>query len=650
MRNFLLSASLLFTAILGAQPVIVINEVDADNPSTDTMEFIELKTETANMSLDGYVIVLYNGSDNQSYESYGLDGYSSNVNGLFVIGTSIVSPTPDYILPKADNNVQNGADAVAVYQDDASNFPNDTPITTTNLIDAFVYDTNDSDDVELLGGLGVSVQYNEDAAGDKDNHSNQRKADGTYEAKGPTPGALNDGGGVIQKDITITTTNKEYNEGDSFDITFTTSENVGSDLVINYTLVNGSFDASDYTGNLSATIISGSSSISTTIAIVNDTHDEGNEVLIVKYNNLDADYQAINDNYEIDIIDDDFATSAWGTPLNPTYDVITSTAAEDYYQSLEGKSGQDLKDAITAIISNTNVVRAQTYGDVWDMVKEADVNPENNNEVWLLYTEQGRAKTDQQGSSAGVGLWNREHIYPQSRGGFEDGTSTAADGKDVFMTTDATHIEHGHSDAHSLRPADSGENSSRSNRDFGDDYDGPVGNAGSWKGDVARSVMYMALRYNVLDVVVGDLDNTTVGELGDLTYLLTWHSADIPDDYEMNRNNIIYDWQKNRNPFIDMPNLVDYVYGDKIGQVWNSSLSIVSHETRLSFYPNPIINEITFESSITGNINIISLEGKTVFNRKISSKKVDLSVLKSGIYLFEIRTNTNIYKGKIIKK
>ena len=650
MRSFLLSAFLLFTAISGAQPVIVINEVDADNPSTDTMEFIELKTETANMSLDGYVIVLYNGSDNQSYESYDLDGYSSGVNGLFVIGTAIVSPTPDYILPKANNNIQNGADAVALYQDDASNFPNDTPITTTNLIDAFVYDTNDGDDAELLSGLGVSVQYNEGAAGDKDNHSNQRKADGTFEAKTPTPNVLNDGGGVTQKTITISSIVTEYNEGDNFDITFTTSENVDSDLVINYTLINGSFDTDDYTGNLSVTIINGSNTISTTITIVDDTNDEGNEILIVKYDNLDANYQAINDNYEIDIIDDDFAISAWGTPLNPTYDVINSTAASDYYTSLDGKSGQDLKDAITAIISNTNIVRAQTYGDVWDIVKEADVNPENNNEVWLSYTEQGRAKTDQQGSSAGTDLWNREHVYPQSRGGFSGGTSTSADGKDVYMTTDATHIEHGHSDAHSLRPADSGENSSRSNRDYGDDYDGPTGNAGSWKGDVARSVMYMSLRYNALDVVEGDLDNSTIGELGDLTYLLLWHSTDTPDDYEMNRNNVIYDWQKNRNPFIDMPNLVDYVYGDKFGQVWNSSLSVYKYEIGIHFYPNPVIDEITFESSITGNIKIISLEGKTVFNKKISSEKVDLSVLKSGIYLFEIITNTNIYKGKIIKK
>lgn len=650
MKQTLLFTLLFIVTCIHAQ-VIVINEVDADNPSTDTKEFIELKTSTANMALDGYVVVLYNGSNNLSYESFDLDGYSSDANGLFVLGTSGVSPTPNYVFSKADNVIQNGADAMAIYQDDAVNFPNDTEIKSTGIIDAFVYDTNDADDAELLTGLGVTVQYNEDEGGDMTSHSNQRKEDGTYETKEPTPGALNNGGGIVSPTITIETSQTSYTEGDDITLKFTTSENVTSNLTINYTLVNGAFSESDYTGNLTTTISEGTASVDVNITIVDDNENEGNETIIVKYDNLDATYKATNDSYAITILDNDYTTSNYGTPLNPTYSNVNSTAPEDYYKNLNGLSGQELKDAITAIIANSSIVRAQTYGDVWDMLKEADENPENNNEVWLLYSEIGRAKTEQQGSGSSIGKWNREHIYPQSRGGFSDGTSTSADGKDIFMATDATHTEHGHGDAHSLRPSDPSVNSSRSNNDYGEEYSGPTGNKGSWKGDVARSLMYMSLRYDALDVVNGNPDNSTVGEMGDLTYLLAWNSSDNPDDYEMHRNNVIYDWQKNRNPFIDLPHLADYVFGDKIGSVFNVSTTIQNQTVDMvKYFPNPVVETIIFPNISNGILSIYDITGSLKLQEKITKTSIDLSMLSKGLYIFKVKSANLTYSGKFVKK
>ncbi len=648
MKIFLLPILLFVSSFLTAQ-TIVINEIDADNPSTDTKEFIELKTASPNMSLDGYVVVLFNGSDDQSYEAFDLDGYSSDANGLFLMGTAGVSPTPTLVFDGADNVVQNGADAVALYMADASDFPNDSPITQDNLIDVVVYDTNDSDDTGLLEGFGVTVQWNEGENGDKDNHSNQRKDDGTFEAKEPTPGALNDGGGTQLTSITISTINTEYTEGESFDITFTSSANVSSDLVLNYTLSNGNFDSEDYTGSLTATIDSGTTAISTNIVLVDDTADEGIETLVVKLVDLDSGYQAMNDNYSVTIKDNDYSTSPWGTPTAPTYDMVSSTAPEGYWSSLSGKSGQELKDAITEIIADPTEVRAQTYGDVWDILKEADQNPSNNNQVWLLYTEIGRDKSLQQSSGSGVGMWNREHIYPQSRGGFSDGTSTSADGIDVYMATDATMTQHGHSDAHHLRPADYQENTSRSNSDYGEQYNGPEGNKGSWKGDVARSIMYMALRYNDLDVVSGNPDDSTVGQLGDLDSLLIWHKRDMPDDYEMNRNNVVYKWQKNRNPFIDLPELVDYIFGEKSGDLY-TAVQILKNESDIKFYPNPVVDEIVFNRNISGKISIVNIVGKEVLKLECNSNRLDLSDLKTGIYILKITTASTIYTNKFIKR
>ncbi|MBK7407152.1 MAG: hypothetical protein IPJ40_03140 [Saprospirales bacterium] len=62
------------------------------------------------------------------------------------------------------------------------------------------------------------------------------------------------------------------------------------------------------------------------------------------------------------------------------------------------------------------MVRAQAYADVIDIVKEADQNPENSNQVWLVYLEEGRPKIDIQTTANNTGVWNREHTYPRSRG------------------------------------------------------------------------------------------------------------------------------------------------------------------------------------------------------------------------------------------
>ena len=179
---------------------ILINEVDADQTGTDGAEFIELYDGgVGNTSLDGLVIVLFNGSDDASYMSYDLDGYSTDVNGYFVIGSSLV-PNVDYDLGPLTNLIQNGTDAVALYTGDAVDFPNDTPITTDYLIDAIVYDTNDSDDPALLVLLNAAEpQVNEDGNGNKDTESNQRIPNGsggarntsTYAQTVPTPGTEN---------------------------------------------------------------------------------------------------------------------------------------------------------------------------------------------------------------------------------------------------------------------------------------------------------------------------------------------------------------------------------------------------------------------------------------------------------------------------
>lgn len=650
MKNIFSFLLFIFSSITCAQ--VVINELDSDTPSTDDKEFIELKSTVPNFPLDGYILVFFNGNAtsptaNQSYYTIDLNGLTTDANGITLLGNSQVSPAPDKIF--ADNIIQNGADGVGLYLGNPSDFPEFTLATKTNLTNALMYDTNDADETALMDLLGVTAQYNEGQNNLQTTQSVQRKTDGTYETKNPTPGANNDGSGITFNGITITTDTTNKNEGDSFPITFTTQNNVSSDLTFTFSLNNSAFNSADFTGNTTVFIPSGSKTFTTTILLTDDVLNEGDEILNIKFGAIPSQYKRLNDNIEIRVIDNDFIVSPFGTPLNPTYGVVSSTAPAGYYDSLEGLSGAALKQAIQDIIANPAVVHAHNYGDIIDILKTADQNPKNSNEVWLMYVEQSRSKLEFQDTGINTGKWNREHIYPQSRGGYTDGTLSIPDGKNIWLPTNADDILAGHADAHHLRAEDGAENSLRSNRDYGlTGYNGPTGTKGSWKGDVARSIFYMAVRYNALSVVNGDIADTTVGQLGDLATLLTWNTLDPADDFEMNRNNYIYTWQVNRNPFIDYPDLANYIWGNKAGQVWHFNLSSNAFaHLKVNLYPNPVKKSITISGlNEAATIEIYSSTRTKILEQNFIGETQLTIDLPSGIYFAKI----NAGKQSIVKK
>jgi hypothetical protein len=176
--------AILFTAFgmsqtkQGAQ--YFINELDADQDGTDTLEFIEIKTNPANTSLDGMLLVFFNGNNavNGSYTTIDLNGFITDSNGLIIIGDDAV-PGVDIAIG-ASNKIQNGPDAVALYFGIPADFPNGTAPTATDLVDAIVYAKGEPDDVDLLMDLNETTQYNEDLNNNSEQESLQRLADGTY--------------------------------------------------------------------------------------------------------------------------------------------------------------------------------------------------------------------------------------------------------------------------------------------------------------------------------------------------------------------------------------------------------------------------------------------------------------------------------------
>ncbi|RCW92053.1 endonuclease [Winogradskyella arenosi] len=632
--------------------ILLINELDPDSPSIDTHEFIELKSETPNFSTDGYILVFFNGSSSggdRSYFTYDLNGLTTDINGLLVIGSSNITPFPQALM--SENVIQNGADAVGIYQAPLSDFPEETIATQVNLIDAMVYGTNDSDATGLLNKLGETTQHN-DSGTNANPKSIQRFVDDlgnvTFQSVTPTPRRENDGSGIDVNAIAISVEETQLDEGAVFEITFTADTNVSSDLNFNISLSNIGFNTADYTGNTSITILSGENAATTSISIVDDAEDEGDEVLKIRFLDLVEPIIANNGDIEIRVVDNDFTVAPWGTPLEPTYGVVESTQPEGYYDSLDGLAASELRQALQDIIADPSVVRAQTYTDVIDILKEADQNPLNSNEVWLVYLEQGRAKLDYQTSSLSTGKWNREHTFPRSRGGFDSiEDDEIADGIDIYWTTTADSLRHGNSDAHALRAVDGPENSTRNNKFYGE-YNGPTGTAGKFKGDVARSVFYMAVRYNGLEIVNG-FPEGSVGDFGDLATLLDWHRNDPPDDFEMNRNNVVYNWQFNRNPFIDQPGLIEYIWGTNVGEPWEQALSVEDNELLgVSVYPNPSSGKIYVSGLDTAaQIKVYALDGRLLKTLELQSDNVDLKVA-AGVYVLKLTSENRSFIQKII--
>lgn len=239
---------------------------------------------------------------------------------------------------------------------------------------------------------------------------------------------------------------------------------------------------------------------------------------------------------------------------------------QGYYDSAQGFTGDTLKTALNLIIKDhTQFPYTSSGTDVWDILKETDRDTLNANNVLLIYS--GWSVNAAQEFNGGSG-WSREHIWAKSRGDF--GTAIGP-GTDV----------------HALRPCDVSVNSARNNRWFAEcsteyiDGNGATGSytsSSQWvwkpndnvKGDVARMIFYMATRYEgangepdleVIDSIPSD--NFTNDPIhAKLSDLYQWHLDDPVDDWERNRNDIIYySYQNNRNPFIDHPEYATLIWG-----------------------------------------------------------------------------------------
>lgn len=122
----------------------------------------------------------------------------------------------------------------------------------------------------------------------------------------------------------------------------------------------------------------------------------------------------------------------------------------------------------------------------------------------------------------------------------------------------------------------------------------------------------------------------------------------------MNRNNIIYTWQINRNPFIDQPELIEYIWGNKVGEVWSQGLSLPEVNTMdIRIYPNPARDQIHI-SGIKGNtkLELFTMDGREVMAQELNGdQSFSLSSdfgLTTGIYVLRLESEGQSVTKKIV--
>lgn len=252
-----------------------------------------------------------------------------------------------------------------------------------------------------------------------------------------------------------------------------------------------------------------------------------------------------------------------------------------YYSSLDGKCGQQLKTAVYQLVSTD--VTTLSYGSGsrktwWGFYVTDYVMNGSKRQVVDRYSNDVRYYGSRGESVAGM---NIEHSFPKSWWG---GSSTPDSYRDLY----------------NLMPCEQKINSSKSNYGMGvvtnasaDNGCTKVGQgkvngstvklwepADKWKGDFARGYMYMATAYQNLTYSNDQAQiSLTTGAYPTLkpwasSLYIQWADEDAVDEEEIARNQAVAEIQGNRNPFVDFPNLMHYIWGDSINTPINIATTV----------------------------------------------------------------------------
>lgn len=307
---------------------------------------------------------------------------------------------------------------------------------------------------------------------------------------------------------------------------------------------------------------------------------------------------------------------------------------QGYYTSLNGKKDGELKTAIHDLVRNFTLV--SSYSALPQYFFQTDVYPESNR-WWDMYSDIPLYAPSFRGL-------NREHSFPKSWWG--------------GLTTVSAYVDLNH-----LYPSEAAANMAKSNYPLGEvstsanvKFDNGVTKVGypvagqgggaafvfepddEYKGDFARTYFYMATCYQNLKwkytfMVNQNLYPTLTGWAVNL--LMKWHRQDPVSEKETLRNDAVYRIQNNRNPFIDYPELAEYLWGDKKGMPFDAATAVTPGGT-----PN-LITPVQDMVLDFGEVAIgKSVQARLFFNGENLSKPIELAVYKGNSKFFTIPTRT----------
>lgn len=313
-----------------------------------------------------------------------------------------------------------------------------------------------------------------------------------------------------------------------------------------------------------------------------------------------------------------------------------------YYNAATGKVDAALKTQLYSIVSSKTVDVG--YGGLYTIYPTSDNTA--SGKVWDMYSKctwtHGVAKCGNY--SVVCDCYNREHSIPQSW--FNSNSP---------MVSDAFHVY----------PTDGKVNGQRSNYPFGEcsagtTLSGGKGRLGSstfagysgtvfepdneFKGDFARTYFYFATRYQNIMITIGgeSFNGTTYPSLSTWTInlFLKWHRQDPVSSKETTRNNAIEVYQKNRNPFIDHPELAEFIWGTRKGEPWSLTSAIDEVKIAFSILPNPVQNELTINSDEPNlGYSIYNLNGQMLSKGQLNiSKSISMEHLNNGMYLLKLKS------------
>lgn len=307
----------------------------------------------------------------------------------------------------------------------------------------------------------------------------------------------------------------------------------------------------------------------------------------------------------------------------------------NYYNSANGLTGDQLKMALHNIIKGHTSI---SYAQIWNAYWSTD--NKGNGVVWDMYSDVPGGTPpyvyhlgqDQCGNYSGEGdCYNREHSWPSSW--FNDQGTPRTDLHHIFATDGYVNNRRGNFPFGEVQSASwTSRNGSKLGSCKTPGYSGTVFEPiDAYKGDFARAIMYMSVRYYGEDSGWGssDMTNKSVIKPWAITMLLRWNELDPVSQKEIDRNNAIYnDYQHNRNPFVDHPEYAN--------MIWDPSWSIADHQEQNDPTPSLMV--------------VYDLTGRKVLEMAVENEENENVLLnnrlKQGCYLIQYISGNQVIKNK----